>query len=67
MTANPKSRTAQAIAWMAAQPGRTSYAAAKHFALSPSAVHEGLKRAADKRCPCCGQRVTARTDPDQSA
>lgn len=54
------SRTAQALAWLAANPDRTRYAAAKEFGLSPSAVHAAWLRKHGTRCPTCGQ-LTCKT------
>ena len=37
------SRTAEAVAWILAEPGRTQAAAAAHFGLTQAAVSYGLK------------------------
>lgn len=55
-----KSKTAQAIEYMKANPEVTVYAAAKQFAISPSAVYRAIKNleeTANDRCPTCGQLI----------
>jgi hypothetical protein len=52
------SRTAQALAWLAANPGRTPYAAAKQFGIGPTAVYAALRRKKPAKCPTCGRAIT---------
>lgn len=50
------SKTQQAIDWLAANPDRTPYAAAKQFDLAPSTLTRALKtREGRDTCPACGQ------------
>lgn len=55
------SRTQQALLYLKEHKDATPYAAAVHFDLDPSAVYRALKRAAQNRCPCCGQTTKRRT------
>lgn len=50
------SKTQQALDWLAANPERTPYAAAKLFDLAQSTLSRALKtRAGRATCPTCGQ------------
>lgn len=50
------SKTQQALDWLAANPDRTPYAAAKQFNLAPSTLTRALKtREGREICPTCGQ------------
>ena len=53
----PVSRTAQALAWLAANPGRTAYAAAKQFGIGAPAVYAAVRRTKPPRCPTCGHVI----------
>ena len=51
------SKTKQALQYMTDNPSITSYAVAKLFGISRSAISAELKRQADRAariCPCCG-------------
>ena len=54
------SKTQQALDWLAANPDRTPYAAAKQFDLAPSTLSRALKtREGRTTCPTCGQLLPA--------
>ena len=54
-----KSKTKQAIEWLAFHPGKTIYEAAKRHGVSYSSVWNAYKRATRPRCPTCGQILPA--------
>jgi hypothetical protein len=49
-----KSKTQQALDWLAADPKRTAYQASKEFGISQQAIGKARKKT---RCPCCGQFI----------
>jgi hypothetical protein len=54
------SRTQQALLYLKEHTDATPYAAAVKYGLDPSAVYRAIRRAAQNRCPCCGQTIRQR-------
>ena len=53
-----KSKISLALAYLAAHPGSSAYAAARHAQLNPSALYKRLKLIEAHeagRCPTCGK------------
>jgi hypothetical protein len=56
-----ESKLAIALAFLQANPGATSYQAAKHARMTPTSLYAYLRRqqaAANGKCPTCGQAVS---------
>lgn len=51
-----KTKTAQAIEYLKANPESSVYAAAKLFDIPPGGVYRRLKQL-ENVCPCCGQTM----------
>lgn len=51
-----KTKTAQVIEYLKANPETSVYAAAKKFDAAPASVYRRLKQL-ESVCPCCGQTI----------